>query len=256
MIVVGAPYNKLVTNGNSSVTGDNFGTIFTYALNDIVQSNLFAVDPNNNSSSFKGQLYIDRSGITGDPIGNEVVTADWVKTKYGDGVVIQNLTNELNYAQQMISQQGLTIDTMKTSVSDTTQIAIDNLTHKVNDVQQIINYHAQNVTNIKLNASSKMAVDELTRKLSGVQEVIDKQNEDIYNMSLQTRSNEEYIFNYEMKYNDTMKQQSNLINDSQMRIRSQEKQVKGLCRNVNTHSTSIQSIKQVIDEGGGPTIPN
>ena len=255
MIVVGAPYNKLVTNGNSSVTGDNFGTIFTYALNDIVQSNLFAVDPNNNSSSFKGQLYIDRSGITGDPIGNEVVTADWVKTKYGDGVVIQNLTNELNYAQQMISQQGLTIDTMKTSVSDTTQIAIDNLTHKVNDVQQIINYHAQNVTNIKLNASSKMAVDELTRKLSGVQEVIDKQNEDIYNMSLQTRSNEEYIFNYEMKYNDTMKQQSNLINDSQMRIRSQEKQVKGLCRNVNTHSTSIQSIKQVIDEGDDPILP-
>lgn len=76
-------------------------------------------------------------------------------------------------------------------------------------------------------------------------------------MSLQTRSNEECIFNYEMKYNDTMKQQSNLINDTQMRIRSQEKQVKGLCRNVNSHTTNIQSMKQLIQSGGssGPTIP-
>jgi hypothetical protein len=76
-------------------------------------------------------------------------------------------------------------------------------------------------------------------------------------MSLQTRSNEESIFNYEMKYNDTMKKQANLINDTQMRIRSQEKQVKGLCRNVNSHSTNIQSMKQMIMSGGssGPTIP-
>jgi hypothetical protein len=60
-----------------------------------------------------------------------------------------------------------------------------------------------------------------------------------------------------MKYNDTMKKQANLINDTQMRIRSQEKQVKGLCRNVNSHSTNIQSMKQMIMSGGssGPTIP-
>ena len=246
MIVVGAPNNKLVTTGNSSVTGDNFGTIFTYALNDIVQSNIFAVDPGNNTSSFKGQVYIDRSGVTGDPSDNEVVTAGWV-------------TSQLTNAQQLISQQGLTIDTMKSSSSLTAsdQNKISKLEKKIDITQQMINYHAQNVTNIKLNATSKMAIDELARKLNDVQEVIDKQNEDIYKMSLQTRSNEECIFNYEMKYNDTMKQQSNLINDTQMRIRSQEKQVKGLCRNVNSHTTNIQSMKQLIQSGGssGPTIP-
>ena len=286
MIVVGAPYNKLVTTGNSSVVGNNFGTIFTYTLNDIVQSNLFSVDQNNNSSSFKGQVYIDRSGITGDPIGNEVVTADWVKSKYGNGSsglkyaeddkIIQNLTSQLTNAQQLISQQGLTINDMKSSLSAPNQTAIDKLTKKVDTTQQMINHHAQNVTNIKLNATSKMAIDELARKLSSVQEVIDKQNDDIYKMSLQTRSNEDYIikqnddiykmslqtrsneesiFKYEMKYNDNMKQQSNLINDSQMRIRSQEKQVKGLSRNVNTHSTNIQSMKLAINQGSGPTIP-
>lgn len=267
MIVVGAPYNKLVTTGDSSVTGDNFGTIFTYTLNDIVQSNLFSVDPNNNSSSFKGQVYIDRSGITGDPTGNEVVTADWVKSKYGNGSsglkyaeddkIIQNLTSQLTNAQQLISQQGITINEMKSSLSAPNQTAIDKLAKKIDTTQQMINHHAQNVTNIKLNATSKMAIDEVARKLSSVQEVIDKQNDDIYKMSLQTRSNEEAIFNYEMKYNDTMKKQANLINDTQMRIRSQEKQVKGLCRNVNSHSTNIQSMKQMILSGGssGPTIP-
>jgi|SaaInlV_150m_DNA_3_1039698.scaffolds.fasta_scaffold00208_16 hypothetical protein len=245
MIVVGAPYNKIITDGNSSVTGDNFGTIFTYTLNDI-RSSMFTVDSGNNTSSFKGQVYIDRSGVTGDPIGNEVVTAGWV-------------TSQLTNAQQLISQQGLTIDTMKSSSSLTAsdQTKISKLEKKIDITQQMINYHAQNVTNIKLNATSKMAIDELARKLNDVQEVIDKQNEDIYKMSLQTRSNEECIFNYEMKYNDTMKQQSNLINDTQMRIRSQEKQVKGLCRNVNSHTTNIQSMKQLIQSGGssGPTIP-
>jgi len=175
-----------------------------------------------------------------------VVTAGWV-------------TSQLTNAQQLISQQGLTIDTMKSSSSLTAsdQNKISKLEKKIDITQQMINYHAQNVTNIKLNATSKMAIDELARKLNDVQEVIDKQNEDIYKMSLQTRSNEECIFNYEMKYNDTMKQQSNLINDTQMRIRSQEKQVKGLCRNVNSHTTNIQSMKQLIQSGGssGPTIP-
>ena len=267
MIVVGAPYNQLVTDGNSSGSDENYGTIFTYILKDIVQSNLFSVDGGSKTTSFKGNVYIDRTGITSEPSGNEVVTADWVNSK-------------LNNTQQIISQQGLIVDNMKSSSSLTAsdQTKIDKLAKKIDITQQMINYHAQNVTNIKLNATSKMAIDELTRKLSSVQEVIDKQNEDIYNVSLQTRSNEEYIikqnediykmslqtrsneesiFNYEMKYNDTMKKQANLINDTQMRIRSQEKQVKGLCRNVNSHSTNIQSMKQMIMSGGssGPTIP-
>ena len=296
MIVVGAPYNKIVTDGSSSGSSEKFGTIFTYTLNDIVQSNIFSVDGGNNTSSFKGPVYIDRNGITVDPSDNEVVTAGWVKSKYGagtstsglkyaqDDTVIQNLSSQLTNAQQLISQQGLTIDTMKSSLTSSyDKNTIDKLAKKIDITQQMINHHAQNVTNIKLNATSKMAIDELTRKLNDVQVVIDKQNEDIYRMSLQTRSNEEYIhkqnedifrmslqtrsneefiFNYDMKYNDTMKQQSNLINDSQMRIRSQEKQVKGLCRNVNTHSTNIQSMKQMIMSVGGgvgsgtePTIP-
>ena len=296
MIVVGAPNNNLVsnTNGiNNSNTDIGRGTIFTYTLNDI-RSSIFTVDSGNNTSSFKGPVYIDRNGITVDPSDNEVVTAGWVKSKYGNGssglkyaeddTVIQNLSSQLTNAQQLISQQGLTIDTMKSSLTSSyDKNTIDKLAKKIDITQQMINHHAQNVTNIKLNATSKMAIDELTRKLNDVQVVIDKQNEDIYRMSLQTRSNEEYIhkqnedifrmslqtrsneefiFNYDMKYNDTMKQQSNLINDSQMRIRSQEKQVKGLCRNVNTHSTNIQSMKQMIMSVGGgvgsgtePTIP-
>ena len=298
MIVVGAPNNNLVsnTNGiNNSNTDIGRGTIFTYTLNDI-RSSIFTVDSGNNTSSFKGPVYIDRNGITVDPSDNEVVTAGWVKTKYGagtstsglkyaeDDTVIQNLSSQLTNAQQLISQQGLTIDTMKSSLTASyDKNTIDKLAKKIDITQQMINHHAQNVTNIKLNATSKMAIDELTRKLNDVQVVIDKQNEDIFRMSLQTRSNEEYIhkqnediyrmslqtrsneefiFNYDMKYNDTMKQQSNLINDSQMRIRSQEKQVKGLCRNVNTHSTNIQSMKQMIMSVGGgvgsgtePTIP-
>ena len=123
MIVVGAPYNQLATHGNSSGSDENYGTIFTYALNDIVQSNIFSVDGGSKTTSFKGNVYIDRTGITGDPSGNEVVTADWVRNNYGNGnsgltytnddTVIKNISDELTNTQQLLSQQNETINDIK-----------------------------------------------------------------------------------------------------------------------------------------------
>ena len=164
---------------NKTSTYSGADTIVTSTLNDYYNSsNLFSIDPINNSSSFKGHVYIDRTGIINEPAGNEVVTADWVDNKYGNSDIgttyaedvndIQNLTSQLNDVQQLISQQGVAINTMKTRLTASDQDKIDKLVKKIDITQKMINHHAQNVTNIRLNATSQMAIDELTRTVSKI----------------------------------------------------------------------------------------
>ena len=280
MIVVGAPYNQLVTDGNSSVSDENYGTIFTYALNDIVQSNLFSVDGGSKTTSFKGNVYIDRTGITGDPSGNEVVTADWVRNNYGNGngnsgltytnddTVIKSLSDELTNTQQLLSQQNETINNIKSSLQQNTDditagsnlytTALEQLFkneidsdyhHNYNKIMLDIHYDTIEAHSKQLNNLGHVVETDKTNNISNIVKI---QSHDKQLKNLVRVVDEEKIHNVsnDVKIHSHDKQLKNLVRvvdeekihnvSNDVKIQSHDKQLKNLVRVVDEEKSNLK----------------
>ena len=263
MIVVGAPYNQLVTDGNSSVSDENYGTIFTYALNDIVQSNLFSVDGGSKTTSFKGNVYIDRTGITGDPSGNEVVTADWVNSKLtsgsgltytNDDTVIKNISDELTNTQQLLSQQNEIINDMKSSLQQNTNDITAGSNLYTSALEQLfkneIDLSQQNETINDMKSSLQQNTNDITA------------GSNLYTSALEQLFKNEIDSDYHHTYNkimldihyDTIEAHSKQLNNldhvvetdktnnvsNVVKIQSHDKQLKTLVRVVDEEKTNLK----------------